>query len=92
MELAIQNLLRERPNLKAKKIASILGLDRKKVNSFLYVNSSTFIQNEDYEWSLSNEVLKVVFPVPTRNWLTSAGFEEVIKQYNGLWDEETTTI
>ncbi|MBF4218566.1 ATP-binding protein, partial [Vibrio anguillarum] len=52
MELAIQNLLRERPNLKAKKIASILGLDRKKVNSFLYVNSSTFIQNEDYEWSL----------------------------------------
>ncbi|WP_331427255.1 ATP-binding protein [Vibrio sp. M250220] len=92
MELAIQNLLRERPNLKAKKIASILGLERKKVNSFLHANSSTFIQNEDYEWSLSNEVLKVLFPVPARNWLTSSGFEEVIKQYDGLWDEETTTI
>ncbi|MCG3766892.1 ATP-binding protein [Vibrio cincinnatiensis] len=92
MELAIQNLLRERPNLKAKKIASILGLERKKVNSFLHANSSSFIQNEDYEWSLSNKVLKVLFPVPARNWLTASGFEEVIKQYNGLWDEETTTI
>lgn len=92
MELAIQNLLRKQPGLKAKKIASELGLERKKVNAFLHANSSTFIQNEDYEWSLSNKVLKVVFPVPAYNWLTSDGFEEVVKQYNDLWDQDTSEI
>ncbi|MFA0657420.1 ATP-binding protein, partial [Vibrio sp. 10N.222.49.C12] len=54
MESAIQNLLREHPKLKAKKIASFLGFERKKVNVLLHANSSTFIQNDDYEWSLIN--------------------------------------
>ena len=92
MELAIQDLLRKEPGLKAKRIAYVLGLERKTVNLILHANSSIYLQNEDYDWSLSNEVLKVVFPVPEHNWLTSDGFEEVIKQYDGLWDEETTAI
>ena len=92
MELEIQNLLRKQPELKAKKIASELGLERKKVNSFLHANSSTFIQNEDYEWSLAKGALKVVFPLPKCGWLTSVGFEEVIEQYSDLWDQDTSAI
>lgn len=92
MEPAIQNLLREQPKLKAKKIASVLDFERKKVNALLHANSSTYIQNDDYEWSLVNGVLEVVFPVPESRWLTSDGFEEVIKQYSGLWAQETTAI
>lgn len=92
MELAIQELLRNQPGLKAKKIASELGLERKKVNSFLHANSSIFIQNDDYKWFLSNEVLNVIFPVPKHNWLTSNDFEQVIKQYSELWDQDTSTI
>ncbi len=92
MESTIQNLLRKQSKLKAKKIASVLGFERKKVNALLHANSSAFIQNDDYEWSLVNGALEVVFPVPEGRWLTSDGFEEVIKQYSGLWAQETTAI
>lgn len=90
MELEIQNLLRKQPRLKARKIASTLGFERKKVNSTLHANSFIYTKNDEHEWSLCSSTLNVIFPQCT--WLTSDDFEEVIKQYPLLWGDGTSAV
>jgi len=52
----IDQLLQERPQLKARQIASILNIDRKQVNSVLWgeLRNQVF-QDNQYRWSLRNE-------------------------------------
>ena len=57
----IYALLKKNPNgLKAKSIASKLGLDRREVNSFLYSNKGTFQIDDDYVWTIKANKSKII--------------------------------
>ena len=50
----IESVLRQTPQLKGSEIAKKIGVKKKKVNSFLYVNQDIFVQNSDFRWSIIN--------------------------------------
>ena len=54
----IYKIIEKNPKIKATKIASILGLNKKEVNSILYSKSGLrdkVVQNKSYEWSIASK-------------------------------------
>lgn len=76
MEEKIKKLLQNEQPLKAKDIASKLGLERGRVSALLHTQKSTFAQDEQYRWSLKSAVLKITFP--ETEWLTTDQFESTL--------------
>ncbi|WP_153305552.1 hypothetical protein [Desulfosediminicola ganghwensis] len=52
MKKKIKNILNDTPGIKAKKIAKILDVERKRVNSILHQNKDVFKQDDQYCWYL----------------------------------------
>lgn len=73
----IKELLRKSSSLKGREIAKRIGKDKKLVNSFLYLHSDDFIQDNEYGWSLSNlSELKIKFEA--NQWMDCSSFETSI--------------
>jgi len=70
----IISILRTNPKIKAKEIAKKLGRDKSDVNSMLYRHNDTFVQDEDFRWSLVEGEVQVVFE--ENKWIDSESFEQ----------------
>lgn len=76
----ISLILNEKVSLKARKIATELGIDRSELNLFLHESKGLFIQNsETFEWSLvkPNEL---IINFPEVSWLDSDTFEQSLNK------------
>ncbi len=86
----IKELLQKNPSLKAKVIAKKINKDRKSVNSCLYANSSVFIVDENYFWSLAvTSELVIKFE---NKWIDCNSFETSINNSGSLFESEYNSI
>lgn len=75
MKESIKKILEKSPGLKGKQIAKELGLDKSKVNSFLYSNSQYFVQGDDYCWFIApSSEIKIEFE--SDKWMNCDSFED----------------
>lgn len=82
MKQDIDRILAQEGPLKARQIASKLGLERKKVSAFLHANSEEYQQNENYEW---NRTLGVELLLPNK-WIAADEFEKIFRQAGSFLD------
>lgn len=88
----VSTILNEKKSLKAKKIATALGIDRSEVSSFLHANKELFIQEpETFEWSLVNRI-ELVINFPEVNWLDSETFENTLIKAGSPLDSKAKKI
>ena len=88
----INAVLNEKRSLKAKKIATALGIDRSEVSSFLHANKEQFIQNlETFEWSLVKPK-ELIINFPEVNWLDSETFENTLINAGSPLDNQAHKI
>ncbi|NEK84006.1 MAG: ATP-binding protein [Pantoea ananatis] len=73
----IDKLLNANPGLTGREIAKHLGLDKKKVNSFLSKNGDFFNQDKDYKWFQSKN-RTFVLTLSADKWITQDDFEETL--------------
>ncbi len=73
----IDKLLNTTPGLTGREIAKHLGIDKKKVNSFLSRNKHLFNQTDDYKWYQSkNRTFELSFT--SNSWMTQDHFEDAL--------------
>lgn len=88
----VSAILNEKKSLKAKKIATALGIDRSEVSSFLHANKELFIQDpETFEWSLVIRI-ELVINFPEVNWLDSETFESTLIKAGSPLDSKAKKI
>ncbi|MCW8966531.1 MAG: ATP-binding protein [Candidatus Pacearchaeota archaeon] len=90
MEDRIRQLLSSTPDLKGREIAKRLGLERKKVNSFLNKNRDKFQQDDEYCWRVINNS-EVVIEFHD-GWIDSYAFEQTLLPYPDLFSMQEKTI
>ncbi|MCB2092698.1 MAG: hypothetical protein MRJ96_14945 [Nitrospirales bacterium] len=88
MKQDIDSILLKYSPIKAKKIASELGISRKEVNSFLYDHPERYQQDSEYRWSLIKGKELVLPP----EWVTGDNFEIILKQAGDLITEDNQNI
>ena len=71
----IEALLRESPGIKAREIASKLGLERRVVNVFLHGNEDRYRQDLNHGWSIAGTKLGISLP---GKWVSSDDFEQAL--------------
>lgn len=81
----IQALVIREPGIKARRIAALLELDRKKVNRFLH-GSELFVQDEKSGWSLAADSPELVITMPS-GWITPELFERTLSR--SVFDKNT---
>jgi len=90
MIVEIQQILVKSPGLKGREIARKLGLEKKKVNSFLDKNRDTFNQDEDYCWfNIDNDSIVIEFDP---SWIDSYLFEQTLLPYPDLFSIHEKSI
>jgi len=83
MENEIRQILIQKPGLKGREIAKKMGVERKKVNSFLDKNRDKFHQDEGYLWSVTDDdSVTVEFE---SGWIDSYSFERTLLLYPDLF-------
>lgn len=88
----VNAILNEKRSLKAKKIATALGVDRSEVSSFLHSNKEVFIQNpETFEWSLVKPK-ELIINFPEVSWLDSNTFEQTLSQVGSPLESQADKI
>lgn len=90
MKQKIDAVLEERPNLKAKDIAKVLGFSRKDVSAFLHSNKKDYRQNDKYEWSLYSPQ-KVTMSLHS-GWMTADQFEDVFKEVGSVLEMDCKEV
>jgi hypothetical protein len=75
MRLKIEDLLREKPGIKAREIASKLGLERREVNVLLHGSDGRYRQDSDHGWSLAVSRLGISLP---GKWVSADDFEQAL--------------
>ncbi len=88
MKQKIDHLLKGEAPLKAKQIASKLGLVRKDVNSFLYAHPEEYRQDSEYRWALIKGE-ELVLP---GEWVTGDDFERIFKRAGNLLSSTSPNI
>lgn len=78
MKEKIEALLRERPGIKAREIASGLGLERRDVNVFLHGDEDRYRQDSNHGWSIVSNSLGISLP---GKWVSADDFEQAL--FNG---------
>lgn len=88
----ISLILNEKVSLKARKIATELGIDRSELNLFLHENKGLFIQNsETFEWSLVKQN-ELIINFPEVNWLDSDTFEQTLGKAGSPLESQSNKI
>lgn len=91
MKEAIKKILISSPGLKGKQIAKKLGYEKKQVNSFLYSNSDTFTQDDDYCWFLTQpQEIRIEFEA--NRWMDCKLFEESILHVKEILHSEIRVV
>lgn len=71
----IEALLREKPGMKAREVASKLGLERREVNIFLHGNEDRYKQDSNHGWSIAGSRLGISLP---GKWVSGDDFEQAL--------------
>lgn len=79
MKDQVDSLLKMKPRIKAKELASQLGVSKKAVNAILYGHPECYHQDENYRWVLLNEGELVLF-LPSERWVNADGLESALDQ------------
>ena len=80
MKQGIDRILLKEAPIKAKRIASKLGLTRKEVNSFLHGHPEGYSQDSEFKWSLINRN-ELILPT---GWVTGDNFETILREAGDL--------
>ncbi len=91
MREQIEKQLSQDSPLKASKMAKILGLDRKTVNSFLHSNTDIFIQNDNYEWSLIIPD-ELIVKLTAKKWIDCSSLEKSLLSAGSPLDAPNSAI
>lgn len=91
MKTKIISLLRETPQIKAKKIANQLGMSRKEINSFLYGHEELFSIDQDCCWSLVEQG-KIRIELENSAWVDSTSFEQSLKGHECFFGNSYQSI
>jgi hypothetical protein len=89
MKSKIISLLRETPQIKAKKIAKHLGVPRKEVNSFLYSHEDIFSVDDEFNWSLVENVVQVHLD---GGWVDGSSFEKSLMSVGCLFENPCSSV
>ncbi|MDR6743231.1 hypothetical protein J2X56_005268 [Herbaspirillum sp. 1173] len=76
MEDQIKQLLDREQPLKAKDIASKLGVERERVSALLHARKAQFEKDNQHRWYLKDQMLTV--HLPDQQWLTTSQFETTL--------------
>ncbi|MBT3880919.1 MAG: ATP-binding protein [Candidatus Scalindua sp.] len=87
----IESVLRQTPQLKGSEIAKKIGVKKKKVNSFLYVNQDIFVQNSDFRWSIINPN-ELTIEFESGQWIDCSSFENSLKSAGLILESEAASI
>ena len=82
MKHDIDRILEKEAPLKARRIASKLGFDRKKVSAFLHDHPESYQQNENFEWS---RVIGAELLLPNK-WIAADEFEKIFRKAGNFLD------
>jgi len=86
----IQKILREFPDIKARSIASKLGVERSKVSSFLHENLDHFQQDQNYCWRLKSTVLQIEFDSDC--WIDCKKFEATLASVESPQESQINSV
>jgi len=75
MREKIEALLRKRPGIKAREIASTLGLEKRDVNVILHGGLSRYRKDSSHGWSIASNRLGISLP---GKWTSAADFEQAL--------------
>src|SRR5262245_57683484 len=77
MRERIESLLLEKPGIKAREIASTLGLEKRDVNMLLNGNHNRYRKDSNHGWSFASARLGISLP---GKWVASDDFEQALIQ------------
>lgn len=75
MKKKIDALLREKPGIKARELASSLKMDRSAVSAFLHADRDRYHQDSGYGWRVANDKLSISLP---SKWVNADDFEQAL--------------
>lgn len=91
MKAKIDALLRDKPGLKAREIASALAFERSEVNAFLHANKDRYQQDSEFRWRVATSSLGISLP---SKWTSADDFERALLSCGDALDgpEQDVTI
>ena len=90
-KLKTQDLVKSSPGIKAKKIATALGMDRKSINSYLHTEADIFLKDDDFGWHLKN-LDSLTISLQENCWITCHSFEGTLRSYGSPLDSTHSKI
>lgn len=92
MQKGITKLLKEKPALKSREIAKLLGLDRAAVSVHLHDNRKLYHQDGNFRWTLLESHTFVIQISGRSSWIAIEQFENALKSSGSPHDSDFINV